>query len=272
VQPTRKLLSSRQGTVIVALAAGGIAVLVLLTFVHRYKASLDQSAEPVTVLVARGNLAKGSSGDQIARKGLFQATGFQRDRIKEGAITDPASLRGVVATHDIAPGQQLTTADFERPDDPVLSRLAPDERAVTVPLDAAHGMIGQIHAGDRVDVFAGFVVQADGLGRPRPVLRVLLQDVEVLSAPKAVSAKGGLNSNAQTQNIVLRVKEQDAPQVAFTADNGKLWISLRPQAGAQASKPSLVVLDRLLIGKPPIPLDATSSTKTGVKRIYQGGL
>jgi Flp pilus assembly protein CpaB len=272
VQTTRKLLSSRQGTVLVALGAGLVAVVALLTFVNRYKDSLDQRADPVTVLVARGELPKGSSGDGIASKGQFQATGFQRDRIKEGAITDPASLRGKVAVRDIAPGQQLTTADFARPTDPVLSRLGPDERALTVPLDAAHGMIGQIHAGDHVDVFAGFVIQADGLGRPRPVLRVLLQDVEVLSAPKAISAKGGLNSNTQTQNIVLRVKEQDAPQVAFTADNGKLWISLRPQAGAQASRPSLVVLDRLLIGKPPIPLDATSSTKTGVKRIYQGGL
>jgi Flp pilus assembly protein CpaB len=268
VQRTRKLLSSRQGTVIVALAAGMVAVLVLLTFVHRYKASLDKRAEPVTVLVARGGLPKGSSGDHIARKGLFQATGFQRARIKEGAITDPASLRGQVAVRDIAPGQQLTTADFARPTNPVLSQLGPDERAVTVPLDAAHGMIGQVQSGDHVDVFAGFIVQADGLGRPRPVLRVLLQDVEVLAAPKASPTRGGLNSATQTQNIVLRVKVEDAPQVAFTSDNGKLWISLRPQAGAQASKPSLVVLDRLLMGKPPIPLDSSGTTK----RIYGGGV
>jgi Flp pilus assembly protein CpaB len=271
VQTTRKLLSTRQGSVLMALVAGVVAAIVLVTFVHRYKASLDERADPVTVLVARDNVAKGSSGDTIARKGLFQATGFQRDRIKEGAITDPASLRGLVAAHEIAPGQQLTTADFERPNDPVLSRLAADERAVTVPLDAAHGMIGQIHAGDRVDVFAGFVVQSDGLGRPRPVLRVLLQDVEVLSAPKGGAARG-LNSATQTQNVVLRVREQDAPQLAFTSDNGKVWISLRPQAGARASKPSLVVLDRLLMGKPPIPLDSAGTTKTGVKRIYEGGL
>lgn len=272
MQLTRKLLSSRQGTVIVALGTGLVAVVALLAFVHRYKASLDRRAEPVTVLVARGDLPKGTSGDHIARKGLFQATGFQRDRIKEGAITDPASLRGLVAVHDVAPGQQLTTADFAKPADPVLSQLGPDERAVAVPLDAAHGMVGQVQSGDHVDVFAGFVIQADGLGRPRPVLRVLLQDVEVLSAPKASKTSGGLNSATQTQNIVLRVKEQDAPQVAFTSDNGKLWISLRPQAGAVASKPSLVVLDRLLLGKPPIPLDSSGSTKSGVKRIYQGGL
>jgi Flp pilus assembly protein CpaB len=271
VQLTRKLLSSRHGTLAVAVGAGLIAALALTVFVHRYKASLDKQAEPVTVLVARGDLPRGSSGDNIASKGLFQATGFQRDRIKEGAITDPASLRGLVAVHDIAPGQQLTTADFTKPNDPVLTRLAPDERAVTVPLDAAHGMIGQIHTGDHVDVFAGFIVEPDGLARPRPVLRVLLQDVEVLSAPNASKANGGLNSATQTQNIVLRVKDQDAPQLAFSSDNGKVWISLRPQSGAAAAKPSLVTLDRLLLGKPPIPLDSFGNTKSGVNRISQGG-
>jgi len=46
-------------------------------------------------------------------------------------------------------------------------------------------MIGRIHAGDHVDVLSGLQVQPDGAGRPRPVLRTLLQDVEVLDAPPA---------------------------------------------------------------------------------------
>ena len=154
-----------------------------------YRNSVDEGAQPVTVLVARDSLPKGVSGDVIAEKGLFQATGFKRDQVKEGAITDPASLRGQVAVHNLVRGQQLTVADFSRPKNPVLSRLADDQRAMTLPLDAAHGMVGQIQTGDHVDVFAGFQVQPTGSGgRARPVLRVLLQDVEVLQAPPAAEA------------------------------------------------------------------------------------
>jgi Flp pilus assembly protein CpaB len=256
VQTMRKILSTREGTLAVAGMAAALGVAVILAFIHGYKRSLDASAEPVTVLVAKASLPKGSSGDQIATKGLFQATGFKREQVKDGAITDPGSLRGLVATHPLVPGQQLTTADFARPSDPVLSQLADDQRAVTVPVDAAHGMTGEIHAGDHVDVMAGFVVQDDGISRPRPMLRTLLQDVEVLKVPPSGQGNsGGLGGSSQTQNVVLRVSDAHAAEVAFTADNGKLWLVLRPQAGARQAAMPLVTLQRLLIGLPPIPLD-----------------
>ncbi len=257
MQATRKILSTREGTLGFAAVAGLLAVAILMVFIRGYKRSLDKSAEPVTVLVAKGELPKGSSGDLIAGKGLFQATGFKREQVKEGAITDPASLRGQVAAHDLVPGQQLTTADFSKPTDPVISKLGEDQRAVTVPLDAAHGMIGQVQAGDHVDVFAGFQVQPDGATRPRPVLRVLMQDVEVLKAPSAGEKQGGggLSQQSQLQNVVLRVTDRQAVELAFSSDNGKVWIALRPQAGAKQNAPSLVNLERLLLGMDPIPLD-----------------
>jgi pilus assembly protein CpaB len=270
VQATRKILATREGTLAFAAIAALAAIAVLLAFMRGYKHRLDVGADPVTVLVAKGSLPKGSSGDLIAAKGLFQATGFKRDEVKEGAITDPASLRGTVASHNLVPGQQLTAADFAKPTDPVLSKLGADQRAVTLPLDSAHGMIGEIHAGDHVDVFAGFQVQPEGAGRPRPVLRVLLQDVEVLKAPET-QAKGGLGGGNQTQNVVLRVPQKDAPQLAFALDNGKIWISLRPQAGATQDRPSLVTLDQLLLGMDPIPVDRFLAKKRDlINKVYRG--
>jgi pilus assembly protein CpaB len=271
VQTTRKILATREGTLAFAAIAAVAAIAVLLTFMRGYKSRLNVGAEPVTVLVAKEPLPKGSSGDMIASKGLFQATGFKRDEVKEGAITDPASLRGMVASHDLVRGQQLTTADFTKPTDPVLSKIGDDQRAVTLPLDSAHGMIGEIHAGDHVDLYAGFQVQPDGAGRPRPVLRVLLQDVEVLKVPEASAKSGGLSGANQTQDIVLRVPEKDAPQLAFSQDNGKVWIALRPQAGATQGMPSLVTLDRLLLGMDPIPVDSVLSKKRDlINKVYRG--
>jgi Flp pilus assembly protein CpaB len=268
MQTARKILSTREGTLAVAALAALLAVGVLLAFMQGYKRSIDVGAEPVTVLVAKGALPKGSSGDQVATKGLFQATGFKRDQVKEGAITDPGSLRGLVTTHALVPGQQLTTSDFAKPTDPVLSKLSEDQRAVTIPLDTAHGMIGQVQAGDHVDILAGFVVQDDGSARPRPVLRTLLQDVEVLKAPPPGQAGGaGLGAQNQAQNIVLRVNDQAATELAFSSDNGKIWVVLRPQAGAHEAGPSLVTLQRLLVGLPPIPL----GQRNAIQKAYGGG-
>jgi Flp pilus assembly protein CpaB len=262
MQSTRKLLSTRQGTLGLAVLAGLLALGALLAFMSGYKRNLDKDAQPVTVLVAKGELPKGSSGDLIAKKGLFQATGFKREQVEDGAITDPAGLRGLVAVKEIMPGQQLTTADFAKPTDPVLSKLGDDQRAISIPLDTAHGMIGDVQPGDRVDVYAGFQVQPDGGARPHPVLRVLLQDVEVLKVPPSQKG-GGIGASGQTQNIVVRVPDKDAPGVAFAADNGKVWVVLRPQAGAQSSAPTLVTLERLLAGQPPLPLAGSLAKKTG---------
>jgi pilus assembly protein CpaB len=250
----RKALSTREGTLAFAVAAALLAAGTVLIALNGYKRTLDKGAEPVTVLVAQDPLPKGSSGDVIAAKGLFQATGIKREQVKDGAITDPAALRGMVATHDLVRGQQLTAEDFAKPTDPIMSKLAAGDRAITIPLDAAHGMIGNVRAGDHVDVLAGFQVQPDGASRPRPLLRTLLQNVEVLKAPSG--GKSGTAMGAtQTQSVVLRVPETTATEVAFASDNGKVWIVLRPQAGATQTAPALVNLERLIVGMDPIPLN-----------------
>ena len=80
MQATRKILSTREGTLGFAAVAGLLAIAVLMVLMRGYKRSLDKGAEPVTVLVAKSELPKGSSGDMIAAKGLFQATGSSASR------------------------------------------------------------------------------------------------------------------------------------------------------------------------------------------------
>jgi len=267
----RRVLSTREGTIAFAVLAAVLAAVVLMAFTRGYKHSVERNGEEVTVLVAKDALPKGSPGDVIAEKGLFQTTGFARDQVKDGAITDPATLRGMVAAHPLVRGQQITIGDFVKPSDPVLSRLADERRAITIPLDSAHGMIGRIHAGDHVDVLSGFQVQPDGAGRPRPVLRTLLQDVEVLDAPTLEKGQGLGASSSQTQNVTLRVSEKAMPELAFASDNGKVWIVLRAQAGAKQTAMSLVTLDRLLLGLDPNPVDRFLSKKRSlIRKVYRG--
>jgi len=112
MQAARKILSTRQGTLGFAAAAAALAIVVLLVFMQSYKRSLDQRADPVTVLVAKGELPRGSSGDVVAGKGLFKATGFKREQVREGAITDPSSLRASVDFAELL--QRAAMASLER--------------------------------------------------------------------------------------------------------------------------------------------------------------
>src|SRR3954447_20362199 len=114
----RRVLSTREGTIAFAVLAAVLAAVVLMAFTRGYKHSVERNGEAVTALVAKDALPKGGRGDVIAEKGLFQTTGFARGQVKDGAITDPATLRGMVAAHPIVRGQQITIGDFVKPTDP----------------------------------------------------------------------------------------------------------------------------------------------------------
>jgi Flp pilus assembly protein CpaB len=172
-----------------------------------------------------------------------------------GAISDAGLLRGKVTVKDILPGEQLTATDFA-PATGAASQLASDQRAVEIQLDASHGIGGVLQAGDHVDVYAGFNLVnlvpgaggTGGSGVARPMIRLLNSNVPVLQA-----SGGGANGNAGGGNItvLLAVNQNMAPQVAFAADNGKLWLVLRPGNGQNPTQPNTTI-ETILNGLPPI--------------------
>src|SRR6266496_4713662 len=149
-----KLLTTRRGTIILGISAAVLAAIVLLVYLNQYRNSVDSGAQPVSVLVAKSLIQKGTPGDVVGSTDLFQVTSIPKSQIKHGAFVDPKTLTGKVATADIFPGQQLTASDFSAPvENSLTQRLARDERAVVVSLDSPAEIGGQLSAGDHVDVW-----------------------------------------------------------------------------------------------------------------------
>lgn len=228
--------------------AAGFAALLLLVYLAQYRNSVDESGEPITVLVAKSLIEKGTPGDIVGIKGLFQTTDAPRDQLQDGAITDPSALRGRLATNDVYPGEQLTTGDFSGSANGALgTQIAGNQRAIAVPIDIAHGMVGQVQTGDRIDVLAGFnVTTGAGVGATKPVVKVLTQNVLVLEAPKRARAGAG----SIEANIVLRTTYREAAEIAWAVDNGKIWVVLRPRSGAPVKRPRVVTPEALLGVRP----------------------
>jgi Flp pilus assembly protein CpaB len=241
---------TRRGATVIAAVAAVLAGLVLLVFASQYRSSVRGGTVQRTVLVADRLIPKGTSGDVIVADGFFKPTSVQQDAVDAGALVSASALAGKVATRDVYPGEQLAASAFLAGADPLRGQLRPDDRGIALALDAPHAMGGQIRAGDHVDVLAGFNATNAGTGQGRPELRTLLQDVLVLAAPS--TAAGSSNGT-----VTVRVGQADAPRLAFAADNGKLWLVLRPPVGAKNRTPSSVTLDSLLTGTPSIPVGGT---------------
>jgi Flp pilus assembly protein CpaB len=209
-----------------------LAAAILIYALSRYRESVNDKNKPVTVLIASQFIEKGTAGDAIGVGHFVRSTRVVGRQATAGALTDPAALHGEVAAADIYAGQQLTAADFVSGG--LVSSLASTQRAVSVPLDASHGMIGDIHTGDHVDVYASFQARTTGL----PVVRLLAPNVVVLKAGQ--SSGGGIGaSNNPTNNVadvVLEVNTRQAAELAYTADFGKVWLDLRPGQGSNPGK------------------------------------
>lgn len=259
MQLAQRLLSTRGGTFAISAAAALLAAAVFIAYLHRYRDSVNSSNQPMTILVSKGLIEKGTPGNVVGSEGLYQVTSTPKDEVLDGAITDPDLLRGRLATEDIYPGQQLTVSQFTATGaDAIGNRLTADQRAISVPIDAAHGLIGKVQTGDRVDVFGGFNVKRlnpDGSPDPdaaeRPVLKLIMEDVTVIDAPEL--AAGGF-ARTEKSELTLRVTDEQAAELAFASDNGKVWIILRPKANAKATAPDIVTLETVLFGAPPVSI------------------
>jgi Flp pilus assembly protein CpaB len=252
MESVQRLISTKWGTLIAAAGAAVAAGIILLVYLNHYRQEVKAQGTPVTVLVARETIPKGTSGTVIASKGLYTATTIREGQLKEGAISDPATLTGKVAAREIYEGAQLTLSDLSAGGDSLAGTLTDRERIVAVPLDSAHGLVNELEAGNRVDVYAGFNVvplAPNGVplagGQARPMLRLIVKNVPVVKI-------GAKKAGSGASDVSLRVNDVEAAQLAFASDNGKLWLALRPSAGAKSAKPGIVTVETLLLGVPPI--------------------
>jgi Flp pilus assembly protein CpaB len=244
----RRIAGTRGGAITIAATAAVLAGIVLLAFTSRYKDRVQGGTVEHSVLVANRLIPKGTSGAVVVSDGLFKPSSVQGENVASGALASSAALGGKVATRDIYPGQQITAADFASNADPLRGQLSGVQRAIDVPIDDAHGLIGEVRAGDSVDVLAGFNTASSTTGRGRPQLRTLIQDVRVLKAPDADAKVTGHDM----QDLTVRVTADQAAQLAFASDAGRVWFILRPPVGAKNPHPSAVTLEALLAGAPTI--------------------
>ena len=231
-----KLFATRRGTIMLGIGAAVLAAIALLVYLNHYRSSVNSGVQPMSVLVAKSLIQKGTPGDVIGSTKLFQVTSIPRDQVKNGAYVDPKTLTGQVAAVDIYPGQQLTSADFTVANVNALTqRLARDQRAVVVPLDSPAEVGGQIVSGDHVDVWVVLSAQAAN-GVSRPVVRQVLQNMYVLTA----GTNGG--------NVTIRATPKQAGMLIFASSNAKIWLVLRPAVGSTTTTPPQITSSDLVGG------------------------
>lgn len=204
----------------VALALAG--TLLLVGYARSSRA--DASDARVPVLVATAPIAAGTAAADLDTKVAVRnvAAGSRA----AGAVTSLRDLRAMVASSAIASGDQLRASDFVAAD--ALPRAAaPDGTLeVSLSLDPARALAGDITPGQTVAVIASF----DDEGDLKAQTRVMLQDIVVtrVHATDPISDNDGKAVQAAPGGsllVTLAVPPADAERVVFAAEHGHLWLA-----------------------------------------------
>jgi Flp pilus assembly protein CpaB len=164
-----------------------------------------------------------------------------RGSVPPDAVTDTAALRGRVAAASIASKQFVTASSFVAPSQASGGSLAgaiSDKGlvAVTVSVDAAHGVAYAIAPGDHTDL--AIVDPQSGSAT------YILQNVPVLAVGQQVPSTGtsaGQQPSAQASAsglITFEVSVADALKVVTASKAGNLYLTLH---ALSASSPSAAV-------------------------------
>lgn len=244
---TGRLSGTRRRAVLISVVAAVLAAVLLVVYLRSYRSSVNSSAQPERVLVATHVIPNGTSATTIAQKSLYQITTVPKNQLAGSAIADPSALSGRIAATTIFPGEQLTQQDFTTENATALPyQLTGTQRAVAVPVDSVHGLLGQVAAGDFVDVYVSIAASGTSGGAQTTTptqVRLLAPNVLVLATPSSSST-----STSSASSTVLRVNTTQAAKFAYAADYDRIWLILRPQTGAKPTPATVATLSSLLQG------------------------
>ena len=234
----QRLIATRRGAVLVAALAALLAGILIVAYVQRYRHSVNSEGAPVTVLSRSRRSPKGTVGhadrddrsllgdDDPAEPAAQRCVQRRVEPARQGR--DPRHLPGLAAH-----GGGLRAGDERR-------RRVADE----APADH-HGAV-RLHARDTReppgrrsrrrlrDLQPHHRRTRTGSDRRGGVahtaLRMIMSNVDVDV------------DHARAADLNFKVTDVQATKLAFAADNGKLWLALRPAAGAKTAPPSVVTV------------------------------
>jgi Flp pilus assembly protein CpaB len=243
--------------VLVAIAAvvlAGAAAYLSYEYAHKADTRAQKNVQRVDVLVAKGDISKGTSAAAALNGGLIGTKQVPRSILPPTAVSNASDLTDKISVATIAKGQFIVGESFVKPAEVggFSANVPKGHQAITISVDATHGVAGFITPGDMVNVlYSGpFTDQRDGIsGVPARVSAFLVPSVRVLAVGQttantapAASTSTGLTTSGQAAGaarsngssgsggnsglITLDVTPRQAQQIAQGLAMGTFYLTL----------------------------------------------
>lgn len=267
-------------TLWISVAAALFAVFLLYSYTNERNTELAQKfAASRSVVVAKANIDQMETID--ASK--LEVKAIPMDFIQPDALSQPEQAVGMVALAPIKAGEQILQTKILEPG-PVTGlslQVTPQKRAVSIPIDAVHGVSKLLKPGDRIDVIAA--VDVGHGAQAHKEVRTILQDVPVLATglriinelPRLFEqiGKQGFFRNVQGDTkfstITVEVTPQDAQKLIYilATSPGSLFLTLRHPTDTTEAVLTNTTVDAVLDRVDPTVLSNTVRTPASIPQM-----
>jgi pilus assembly protein CpaB len=243
--------------VLVAVAAvvlAGAAAYLSYEYAHKADTRAAKNIERVDVLVAKTDISKGTTAAQALNSGLISTKQVPRSILPPTAVVNATDLTDKIAVATIAKGQFIVGESFVKPAEVggFSSTVPVGHQAISIAVDASHGVAGFVQPGDMVNVIWTGPAGDQRGGLPSPtaagVTAFLVPSVRVLAVGQTTAntapassgtgvgattsgqAAGASNSTSNVSGnaglITLDVTPRQAEQIAQGLAVGAFYLTL----------------------------------------------
>ena len=139
---------------IAAVVLAGAAAYLSYEYAHKADTRAEKNVQQVDVLVAKGDISKGTTAAQALNGGLISTKHVPRSVMPPNAVSNASSLTNEVAVATISQGQFIVNGSFVAPAQVsgFSANVPKGHQAMTISVDSSHGVAGFIQPGDMVNV------------------------------------------------------------------------------------------------------------------------
>lgn len=241
--------------VIVALVLGGAAAILAAGYLRGARTEIEAQSEPVKVLVAKEDLPRGLTAEDLVARKLIAEQEVPRRFVPAGAVSSARTLEGMVLAVPLSAGEYVTQGRFQFPGTAGLAYSVPEDYvALSLPVDAVRGVAGLVKPGDHVVVYATVETAKKGQAKVKTT-KLLIAKARVLAVGASLGVEataedgqaqgvfnggsggsGGSEEQVIPSNITLALAADDAEKVVFCEEAGSVWLALLPATSTGGPK------------------------------------
>jgi pilus assembly protein CpaB len=231
--------------VLVAVAAvvlAGAAAYLSYEYANKADTRAEKNTQTVNVLVAKGDISKGTTAASALNGGLISTKAIPRGVLPPTYVTNSGDLTGKVAPASIAKGQFIVGDSFVAPAQVsgFEASIPKGEQAISINVDTTHGVAGFVQPGDTVNLlWSGSVTDQQGgvPGTPARVSAFLVPSLKVM----AVGQTTATSAPSSNTSVGLTTSDQaaGAPSTSnstTTANAGLITLEVTPRQAEQIAQ------------------------------------